>query len=262
MWFSYTSERSALRVSASTGYIMYLKGQIYFSTWFYLLFFYFFFFHSFLLWYFAGVARRFTSVGKYRLDFTMCYLAVSPCSTLTARLCLQTANRSSTTWTCWFKSTQSATPLSLFPLTLLIAFSLAPPGLQHDCQESYSCEPMLSSHTADANVRRSICVLHSRFSCVIPLCQCGAETKYQQQDTGEQIRHKVNAFHLDSWLHAMLGLQSSADVKSSAALLIYEANPVSTCAYENYGSAKVQDRKKKKKKSGGIIPLEKFLYLE
>lgn len=176
----------------------------------------------------------------------MCYLAVSPCSTLTARLCLQTANRSSTTWTCWFKSTQSATPLSFSP---------------HAINHFFSCStwpttwlPRKLQLWAHANLSHSRCKCEAKYlritfmeeiSCDIPLCQCGAETKYQQQDIGEQIRHKVNAFHLDSRPHAMLGLQSGADVKSSAALLIYEANPVFTCAYENYGSAKVQDRRKK-----------------
>lgn len=94
------------------------------------------------------------------------------------------------------------------------------------------------------------------FSCNIPLCQCGAETKYQQQDIGEQIRHKVNAFHLDSRPHAMLGLQSDADVKSSTALLIYEANPVSTkCKWE----LRQGQSARLKKKRGGIIPLKVFV---
>lgn len=96
------------------------------------------------------------------------------------------------------------------------------------------------------------------FSCNIPLCQCGAETKYQQQDIGEQIRHKVNAFHLDSRPHAMLGLQSDADVKSSTALLIYEANPVSTkCKWELRQGQSARLKKKKEEESFHL----KFLYL-
>lgn len=61
--------------------------------------------------------------------------------------------------------------------------------------------------------------LCGRVLCDILVCQCGVETKYQQQDNAEQIEHKVNMFHMDS--HATSGLQSGADVKSSAALLIY-----------------------------------------
>lgn len=71
--------------------------------------------------------------------------------------------------------------------------------------------------------------LCGRVLCDILVCQCGVETKYQQQDSAEQNEHKVNTFHLDS--HATSGLQSGADVKSSAALLIYEVNPISTCAH-------------------------------
>jgi len=83
----------------------------------------------------------------------------------------------------------------------------------------------------------------------VPLCQCVVETTYLLQDIGEQIEHKVRMFRLDSRPHATLGLQSGADVKSCAALLIYGANSVSTCACENHRSAKVQDRQKEEEES-------------
>lgn len=70
MGFSNISESSALSLSISRVHFVLKRPNLLLlgSN----------FFHSFLLWYFAGVAKRFMSVGKYRLDFTMCYLAVSP----------------------------------------------------------------------------------------------------------------------------------------------------------------------------------------
>lgn len=121
-----------------------------------------------------------------------------------------------------------------------------------------SREPQLWLH---ANLSHSRCKCEAEYLCIafteelscdIPLCQCVVETKHQLQDIGEQIEHKVSAFHLDSRPHATLGLQSGADVKSSAALLIYGANSVSTCACENYQSAR------QTKRGGGIIALENF----
>lgn len=183
----------------------------------------------------------------------MCYLAVL-CSTLTtARLCLQTANRSSTTWTCWFKSTQSATPLSRFPSRYYSFFLL----LHLACSMTAKLWPHANlSHSRCKCEAEYLCIAFTEeLSCDIPLCQCVVETKHQLQDIGEQIEHKVSAFHLDSRPHATLGFQSGADVKSSAALLIYWANSVSTCACENYQSAR------QTKRGGGIIALENFLYL-
>lgn len=194
------------------------------------------------------------SVGKYRLDFTMCYLAVS------SLLYFDYSLTDST-----FK--QPAVHVLIHePAVLNQIYAEKHASLSFPSAFtrffSYSTWPAIWLPRA-LQLRPHANLWHTRCKCGVSLyCLHGRVVvwcsgvpvwrKYWQQDSGEQIEHKVNTFHLDS--NATPGLQSSADVKSSAALLSYKANPISMCKYENYGSDEVQGWHKEK----GIIPFVKF----
>lgn len=202
MGFSNISESSALSLSISRVHFVLKRPNLLLlgSN----------FFHSFLLWYFAGVAKRFMSVGKYRLDFTMCYLAVS------SLLYFDYSLTDST-----FK--QPAVHVLIHEPAVLNQIyaekhaSLSFPSA-FTCFFSYSTWPAIWLPRA-LRLRPHANLWHTRCKCGVSLyCLHGRVVvwcsgvpvwrKYWQQDSGEQIEHKVNTFHLDS--NATPGLQSSA----------------------------------------------------